>query len=218
MENVKINRHNFENAKREIKDFSEKLPSNPYFERVQTDVFLGLFDHNVTGEELNEFIGRVQNHFISTYEVLRKTVKEFKSIYNALDSLDNDYIKGILISLDTATEASQQALDNQRDINRTIEALKKSVEALYSLRTVTTAQQEQIDQLLSNKNVITELINKLNKSIAEIDVFKEKMKDTNERLNLISQDTKNVKVAYVLAGVSITLTLIQLILLLLGII
>lgn len=214
MENVKINRHDFENAKNEIKKFSENLPKDPYFLKVENDVFFGWFDHNVTGKELNDFIGTVQNHFQSTYEALRNCVKEFGIIYKALDTLDKDYINGILKSLEKAIEASDQAVKAQENIHDTIGALKKSVEALGELKTNIDKQRDTIHQLTSNQQGIIEKIKTLDKVVGEFDGFKEKM---SRQLGLNKQENKKIKTAYCTAGFSITLTFVQLILLLLGV-
>ena len=214
MENVKINRHDFENAKNEIKTFSENLPSNPSFDLVRNDELWGLLDHTVTGVELNDFIKKVQEHFKSVYDVLRNSVKEFGTIYKALDTLDKDYINGILISLEKAIEASDQAVKAQENIHDTIGALKKSVEALGELKTNIDKQRDTIHQLTSNQQGIIEKIKTLDKVVGEFDGFKEKM---SRQLGLNKQENKKIKTAYCTAGFSITLTFVQLILLLLGV-
>ena len=93
MNDAIIKKHNFSTAKNQIQEFSRRLPANPRFEEVEEDGGLfGWFDHNVTGKEMNKFMGKVQDKLISVNSSLRGVIKEFGEIYKALDYLDNDYI------------------------------------------------------------------------------------------------------------------------------
>ena len=114
MDRSLIKKHNFDKAKTHIQSFSNKLPSNPAFERVEVDGGLfGWGDHKVTGSEMNNFIGKVQDRLISVNDSLRKIVKEFREVYSAFDSLDTEYISGILSSVEAAEKASGEALTAQ---------------------------------------------------------------------------------------------------------
>jgi len=135
MEEPIIKKHNFEQTKNQIREFARNLPSDPYFKRVDVDG--GLFNwgnHTVTGKELNEFIGTVQDRVVSMNGTFRKIIEEFGEVYKALDYLDNDYIKGILTSLEAAKIADDKALLAQKVTDRTIEALKKTVMALSKFK------------------------------------------------------------------------------------
>lgn len=134
MNNALIQKHNFNIAKNNIERFSRNLPSNPSFSRVEVDGgFLGLGNHKVTGYEMNAFIGVVQDKLISVNSSLRSIIGEFKEVYNAFDSLDGEYINGIISSVESAEDASKQALKAQEDIKATIENLRKTVVKLASL-------------------------------------------------------------------------------------
>lgn len=62
MNDAIIKKHNFTKAKNQIQEFSRRLPANPRFEEFEEDGGLfGWFDHNVTGKEMNKFMGKVQN-------------------------------------------------------------------------------------------------------------------------------------------------------------
>lgn len=144
MNNDIIQRHNFSKSKKQIQQFSKKLPANPRFEEVDEDGGLfGWFDHNVTGKELNNFMGKVQNKLISVNDSLRGVIKEFGEVYSALDYLDNDYIQGILKAIENAEKASRQAvsasnqaLKAQEDNSKTIEVLRKTVQAIKESKTI----------------------------------------------------------------------------------
>lgn len=130
MDEIIIQKHNFDIAKNKIREFINNLPANPNFDMVKVDG--GLFNwgkHKVTGEEMNQFIGEVQSRIISVNNALRDISKEFQDIYNAFDSLDNEYIQGILVSVRAAKKASDEALSAQNDIKDTIGTLQKVVMA-----------------------------------------------------------------------------------------
>ena len=164
MSKTLIKKHNFEIAKREIERFSRNLPSNPSFERVEVDGGLfGWGDHKVTGTEMNQFIGVVQNKLISVNTSLRSIIGEFKQVYNAFDFLDGEYINGIIGSVECAEEASKQALTAQADIKTTVENLKKTVIGLVDLKkTVERIENTLNTQSPNNIALINERINSLN--------------------------------------------------------
>ena len=135
MDRTLIKRHNFEIAKGKIDRFSRNLPSNPSFEHVEIDGGLfGWGDHKVTGAEMNSFIDKVQDKLISVNGYLYSIIKEFGEVYKAFDYLDGEYINGIIGSVESAEEASKQALKAQKDIHDTVENLKKTVVGLVSLK------------------------------------------------------------------------------------
>ena len=88
MDKALIKRHNFEVSKKNIETFSKKLPSTPAFDRVEVDGGLfGWGDHKVTGTEMNNFIGKVQDKLISVNSSLKSIISEFREVYKAFDYL-----------------------------------------------------------------------------------------------------------------------------------
>ncbi|NDV63803.1 hypothetical protein [Bacteroides sp. 224] len=150
MSKALIQKHNFEIAKGNIEKFSKNLPSNPSFNRVEVDGGLfGWGDHKVTGSEMNKFIGIVQDKLISVNSSLRAIMGEFKEVYNAFDFLDGEYISGIIGSVESAEEASKQALKAQEDIKNTVENLKKTVVGLMDLKITV----ERIEKVVNASNI-----------------------------------------------------------------
>ena len=145
MEYSDMKKHNFEEAKNNIKPFSENLPSNITFEKVdENGGFLWLFDHNVTGEELNRFMEKVQAQFINFKDNQISIIREFSEIYKTFDYLDKEYIAGILISLKRAEYAAEKANIAQEDIKKTIEALGKTVAVLKKFKDNVTGELEKL--------------------------------------------------------------------------
>ena len=81
MDKALIKRHNFEVSKKNIETFSNSLPSNPAFDRVEVDGGLfGLGDHKVTRNEINNFIGKVQYKLIAVNTSLRSIISELREV------------------------------------------------------------------------------------------------------------------------------------------
>ncbi len=134
---VPINKHNFEKEKNDIEAFSKKVPSEISFTHVEVDGGLfGWGDHKVTGTEMNNFIGNVQNKLIDVNKIIRNIYIGFQDVYEVLDVLDAEYLVGITKNSESAFKASQQALKAQQDIMVTVGNLKKTVEKLCELQEV----------------------------------------------------------------------------------
>ena len=173
MGEIVVNTHNFDNAKREIQAFSNNLPAAPEFQKVKTSAgVFGWRSHKVTGEELNEIVADIQRTFVQSNNITRNIVKEFSEIYKAFESLDKDYIQGILISLKGAEHASIEAKDAslearnaQKDITRTIDALSTTVKMLKEFKERVSNEINTLQQLVGSngKSMSPELLSSINK-------------------------------------------------------
>ena len=140
MEELVMKSHSFENAKRELKKFSEQTTTDLDLKRVDDskdvleilgDWFMGRGigkDHMVTGEEFNELVTQIQTHIHSINDTEIKLVKEFGQVYNALEALDKDYIQAILSSIKATEETSQGFQKAQEDIKVIVENQRKTLE------------------------------------------------------------------------------------------
>ena len=121
MNNLAISTHNFDNAKLEIKKFSQKIPAEVEISHVDEekdlfefgcDLLLGRglgISHKVTGKEFNELTTQIQKHLIGIRTTQIDLIKQFKNVYDALEALDKDYIRYILISI-KATEKTSESI------------------------------------------------------------------------------------------------------------
>lgn len=141
-----IQYHNFENAKKELKKFSEQTTTDLDLKRVDNskrageflgDLFWGRgigLDHKVTGEELNDLTSQIQTHLHSINNTQIKLIKEFGQVYSALEALDNDYIQAILVSIKSTEEASQSIQKTQEQIKQIVKYQKKTLEELKKFK------------------------------------------------------------------------------------
>lgn len=141
-----IQYHDFENAKNEIKKFSEQTSTYLDLRRVDDSKgvaeFLGDWlsgrgmglDHLVKGEELNELTSQIQTHFCSINNTQIKLIKVFGQVYSALEALDKDYIRAILVSIEATQETSEGVKKNQEHINKIVENQRKTLEGLKKFK------------------------------------------------------------------------------------
>ena len=159
MNEIVIKKHSFELAKNRLKEFSENNEAKLAIEKVETDGgFLGLGDHKVTGNELNNRIETIQNHLININSINNKTIKEFREIYNALDALDKDYMTSIVASVKAIEKTSNDVRIQQGVLNEHNSELQKQQNKLD-------CHQVEIDKIVDN----------IKKTVTALKLFKEKL-------------------------------------------
>ncbi len=174
-----IKRHDFENAKNELKKFSEQTTTDLDLKRVDDSKGLGEFlgdwilgrgiglNHKVTGEELNDLTAQIQMHLHSVNNTQIILIKEFGQVYSALEALDQDYIQAILVSIRATEKTSQSIQETQGQINKIVAHQKKALEELkkFKQKLDSYAHLGDIDNIWSNCQKWYEEINTLSKSI-----------------------------------------------------
>ena len=182
MNEIEIKKHNFEIAKKRIGDF--KLSNNGNsFARIEEKEFFGFFDHNVTGQEMNKHIDKVQNAFIGVNKYINDIVKEFKEIYKALDALDKEYINGIIKSL----EKAQKAINEN---NKTVKNLEEIVKYLLDIEKRIDIFEQKIANL---NNISTEQISRIANIKLQIERLENANIKNNENLESFREEILNLK-------------------------
>lgn len=146
MGDLVIECHDFENAKNEIKEFSEHTKTELDIKKVSDKKGVGEwlgdaifgggigFDHKVTGQELNELIVQIQGYLYGINNTQIKIIKEFGHVYNALEALDKDYIKAILVSIKATEKTSERIEATQEQIKKIVEDQRKTLEVLKKFK------------------------------------------------------------------------------------
>jgi hypothetical protein len=227
--------HKFNEAKEQLRKFSEEIPSSITLQLFE-EKFLKIFDRNVTGEKLNTLTREIQGHLISINNLHIKSIKEFGQVYNALDALDKDYILAITMAIKAAEEASNQAKEsankakeNTEDIKKTIEVQKRLIDNLIYFKEQLDKYKylENIDKIWNDYEAFKEEIVSINNNIQQLNNdIEEQKRELCERLDenkiyhekQIKQLSKQLKISYILAGSSIGIALISIVLNVLGII
>ena len=152
-----------------------------------------LFSHRVTGEEMNVFGSEIQDNFLIVNNKLNQFYKQFIEIYNAFESLDKEYIAGIVGAFNQAIEATKKAEDAQKDINKTVELLKTTVEKIKEFNTKVSYELTLIDcdnwreNALKHKAELEQIDHKADEIIKTINGYQ----DAHNQL--ITQLTENIK-------------------------
>lgn len=154
MNELDIKRHSFDLAKNRLKEFYEKTEAELAIDMVRTDGgFLGLFDHKVTGDELNNRLESIQGHLIDINSTNNRTIKEFREVYNALDALDKDYITSIVANVKAIEKTSNDVREQQKTLKQHNDKLATQQNKLYT-------HQTEIDKNVENmKKIVTALKN-----------------------------------------------------------
>lgn len=146
MDKMVVKYHDFENAKQELKEFSEQKPTDLTIDGVYNykdtgeiifDVLKGRgwgTEHVVKGSELNNVTSQVQTHLQSINDIQIKLIKEFGQVYSALEALDKDYIQAILISIKATEKTSEGIQETQGQIGKIVENQRKTLEELKKFK------------------------------------------------------------------------------------
>ena len=131
-----IREHNFQEAKNSLKKYTEQAKKDVELSRVPYDGGLfNLGNHKVTGTELNRITSQIQDYLISLNNLSQGLVDEFGQVYRAFESLDKDYIAGIVTSIKAAEEVSKKEQQDRRDIKELVEQHKQSIAVLKKFKT-----------------------------------------------------------------------------------
>ena len=194
MSNLVIKTHNFEIAKKGLKEFSQKKAEELKLNTVRTDGgFLGLGDHKVTGSELNNRLSTIQNLLIELNSTNNRTIKEFGQVYSALEALDKDYIQAILISIKATEKTSKRIEATQEQIKRIVDDQKKTLEILkkFKHKLDSYAHLGDIDKIWNDcqnwYNNITTLSNSIDKATSTSDANTQKVEGLKETLKITEE-------------------------------
>lgn len=200
MSELVIKTHDFEVAKKGLKEFSQKKAEELEIDTVRTDVILGIGKRMVTGYELNSILGAIQQHLIDLNNTNNRTIKEFGQVYSALEALDKDYIQAILISIKATEETSKSIEATQEHIKRIVDDQKKTLEVLkkFKQKLDNYAHLGDIDKIWSDcqewHKDITTLSNSINNATSvgnanakKIEGLKAALKTTDEKTADLAQ-------------------------------
>lgn len=109
---------------------------------------------------------------------INKFYLQFKGVYGALESLDKEYLTGIVGAYNEAVEAFKKAEKAQKDVNQTIDQLKTAVEKIGEFNRKVSSELERLDSVnwkneaIKHQNEINEIDAKVNQIIATINNYK----------------------------------------------
>jgi chromosome segregation ATPase len=199
MANEIVKPHKFEVSKNKIHSLSTSV-SNVSLQKFPTEGSIFPWnDHNITGDEANTLlVSPLQSALISQNTSIRSLFNIADEVYNALESLDKEYIQGIIAAVKSAEIASDQAKAASTKANTASnQALEASRKALDASTKATTAQADikrTIEALQTTVRILKEFKEKVTKDLSshktnlasfhqQVDAFVEKADQTTARID-----------------------------------
>ena len=206
MANDIIKKHNFELAKNSIKSLALQIPPSVSLESFPTDgSYLRFTSHNVTGEEINtKLLIPLQKKLEDQNVHIRNLYNAADEVYKALDSLDKEYVSGIVGTAEAAALASDQALAASKNAQKASnQALAASSQALDASKKATTAQADikrTIEALQTTVRILKEFKEKVTKDLSSIASLNtritsvnSKIQDVENKISDVADSTKKIK-------------------------
>lgn len=210
---VEIDGRNFEVAKKKLKCLLDSATTYSGLPQVKTSGGLfNWFPHNVTGDELNELTAKIQEYILKLNDRDGDIVSQMGELYQTIDVLDKDYIQRMVISLQCAEKASQEAKDAGIDAQKALKETNKAVSDLAatqkSLQTAQSSLRDTNKKLDKNITQLEETIRVLSSFKSNIDKIqhlkdldklwsdyqssKESIDRMNERLSALEQMNQKI--------------------------
>ena len=200
---LSVNKHSFDVELGKLKTLQDDIPAEIDIQDVKEKTGLfKMFDHRVTGEEVNKLTCEIEDMFILQNTLNTKLLEQFNQVYKVFNKLDTDYIQGIMIAVRNAAEASNQAkiaweetqatVNTQKKLVDKLKVFKEHADVVSELLDFKTETEKEIKELkdfddLTNQNIIflnefKELI-ETNDHYHEIDVIWNKQEELVKLLN-----------------------------------
>lgn len=222
MSEYTIEKADFEEQKEKLKIFAEKPATSTQLDKFSTSGklsdflsggLLGLIDHKVTGDEMNELVVKLQSCFVEINEREREVIKEFGQVYETFEALDKEYIESIIISVKSAEKASREAKAAQKDIDDTIKALQITISKLKEFRDEVNEYDhlKDIDEIWNYYHYLDGYLKDWSKNLDK------KETGLTRQIAELSQLKNRVNIAWIIAGSALGVSVIQIILLFMGI-
>ena len=132
-----IKEHDFQTAKNSLIKYTEQAQKNVELSRVPNKGGLwNLATHKVDGPELNKITSQIQNYLIQLNNLSQGIVDELGQVYKAFESLDRDYISGIVASIKSAEKVSKEEQKDRKDIKELVAQHELSVKVLKNSKMI----------------------------------------------------------------------------------
>ena len=166
-------KHKFESELKKIQAYVNSASLEHEISKFQeSGSFLKFTNHNVTGEEMNRCVEKINKNFIKQNESIVEALEMLKVIYNTFNTLDQDYIAGITMSLNGVKKAIEEAVYAQKCIEKSqlnIKTSQKNIqktnkqigETNQDIQKTIEILKATVNSLLENKRKVVELEEKL---------------------------------------------------------
>ena len=197
MANEIVKPHKFEVAKNNIHSLSKTVP-NVSLQKFPTEGSIFSWnEHNITGNEANSLlVSPLQSTLIAQNSTIRSLFNIADEVYNALESLDKEYIQGIIAAVKSAEIASDQAKTASNKANTaSSQALEASRKALDASTKATTAQADikrTIEALQTTVRILKEFKEKVTKDLSSIASLNTRITSVNGKIQSIENKINDI--------------------------
>lgn len=198
MANEIIKSHKFEVAKNNIHSLSKAVP-NVSLQKFPTEGSIFRWNnHNITGVEVNELlVSPLQSTLIAQNSTIKSLFKIADEVYKALESLDKEYIQGIVVAVKSAEKASDQAkIASSQALEASREAFDASTKATIAqaeIKRTIEALQTTVGILKGFKEKVTKDLSSITSLNIKITSFDRKIQSIENKVNDIASFTKEIK-------------------------
>ncbi len=193
MSEFEIEKREFDNNKKQLKEFAEKHEQDLYLQEFKSSEGpFDLFNHKVTGDEMNNFIEVLQTYLFEFSESDKRIIKEFQHVYDTFDALDKEYINGIVGNIKTLKETSDDNRKKHEQIAELISFLKNGIKENESKLEEHSSQITEHDRLLregqeKDKEHDEKLSSQIKKDEEHDRLLRESKEKDNEQDRLLNQ-------------------------------
>ncbi len=197
MEEIVVNKDKFKDALAKIeKDSRQNKDINVLGKFDEKGGLFGLFPKKVTGQEMNAFTVQLQDNLLKMNSKINAFYNQFSDVYIAFETLDKEYISGIVGAFNQAIEATKKAEDAQQDVNKTVDILQKTVEKIKEFNSKVSDELSRIDSenwrenALKYKKELEDLDSKAAEIIHTIAQYKEQYEDLKFQLESYKKEKR----------------------------
>ena len=169
MANEIIKPHRFEVAKNQIQTLAHNVPSTVSLNNFPTEGNIFPWNnHNITGSEANKLlVSPLQSMLIAQNNNIRSLFNIADEVYKALESLDKEYIAGIIASIESAKVASGQAKTaSTKAEHASMQALEASQKALEASKKANNAQDD-IKKTIEGLKMTVQILKEFKEKVAK---------------------------------------------------
>ena len=198
---IHIDKPNFDLAKTKIRTSLNKVPKSVQLEKFrEKGTILSFTNHNVTGSEINlNLVAPLQKMLIDQNDNIKTIFRTLDEVYKAFESLDKEYIHGILSAVKSAEMASNQAkaagLKAEKASGQALDAVNKANKTQEDIKKTILALQKTVEILKEFKDKVTNDLSKLSSLSNQISSLQEKNKTIENRFISIKQSVISVQSA-----------------------
>ena len=193
-------RHNFDAKKNSLKKFGETQTQIVEIDDVETEGGLfGLFEHKVTGEELNQRMYTIQTYMVKFNGEMNRVIREFKEVYEAIDILDHDYICDIVANLKSIKKTSNDVRIHQ-------DKLKEHTNKLSLQQSKLDAECVEIKKMEEDQKVILRVLQKFQERLKSLEhlmdidsiwhdckMMRDNVKDLSKQTEVLEQSCEEIR-------------------------